>query len=68
MTKAEARAALSARRDCDLARLLHLTATRLYMFKDDEPLAEPIVWRVRALVAERKLEALKSEQKSEALK
>lgn len=56
MTKAEARAALSARRDADLARLLNMTPARLYMFKDDEPLAEPIVWRVRALVAERKLE------------
>ena len=54
-TKAEARALFDAKRDADLARVLGITPQALYHYGDDEALHDNQQWRIRALVAERRL-------------
>ena len=44
-----------ARRDADLARVLKVTPQALYHYGEDDPLHENLIWRIRALVAERQV-------------
>ena len=46
-TKAEARAAIGAENDNQLAKALGVSHQRLYRYRDDQPLAEALQWRLK---------------------
>ena len=47
MTKAEARAAIGAKTDYQLSKMLEVLPQRIYHYKDDQPLAEALQWRLK---------------------
>lgn len=56
-TKREARGALGAVTDAEMARMIGMTKSRLSMLDEDGPVTDGVQWRIRAVLAERKLAA-----------